>query len=254
MSTQHTAKNLPRYEPDVFIEEDRGHLKVTGAAMSEKPDGRWVRLRDVEALAQAQPSLTDEQLNCGIAPQPLRYSLSDYHNAPNTGPLAFTWADKPHRLLYDLIAAVKHYAALSTQAAQPATDIDEAQIKRMTEQGAKAWAGIDAQSLRDGEQPVQARGVPDGFKLVAVNSAFDDLMYWLNRCDEKGHLENCADLIEPWAAFDYRQISAAAPSPQQAEPLSDEQVAKGKFAAEGWDSFYEGVRFAESAHGIKGAK
>ena len=71
------------------------------------------------------------------------------------------------------------------------------------------------------EQPVQARGVPEGFKLVAVNSAFDDLMYWLDRCACKGHLEQCSDLIEPWDAFDYRQISAAAPSPQQADPLSE---------------------------------
>lgn len=33
---------------------------------------------------------------------------------------------------------------------RPATDIDEAQIQRMTEQGAKAWSGVDAQALRDG--------------------------------------------------------------------------------------------------------
>ncbi len=35
----------------------------------------------------------------------LDYTLDDYWNAPSgVGPLAATWADKPHRLLYDLIA------------------------------------------------------------------------------------------------------------------------------------------------------
>lgn len=48
--------------------------------------------------------------------------------------------------------------------------------------------------------------VPDGYRLVAVKG-FDDLVYWMDRCDSKGHLENCADLIEPWAAFDYRNIT-----------------------------------------------
>lgn len=33
---------------------------------------------------------------------------------------------------------------------QPVTDIDEAEISRMTERGAKAWAGVDAQDLRAG--------------------------------------------------------------------------------------------------------
>ena len=62
----------------------------------------------------------------------------------------------------------------------------------------------------------EANGLPPGWKLVAVNAGFDDLMYWLNRCDEKGHLENCSDLIEPWAAFDYRLLTSA---PQE-EPKS----------------------------------
>ena len=42
-----------------------------------------------------------------IKPRPLAYSLADYHNAPGgVGPLAYDWEDKPHRLLYDLIAAL----------------------------------------------------------------------------------------------------------------------------------------------------
>lgn len=50
--------------------------------------------------------------------------------------------------------------------------------------------------------------IPEGFALVAVKG-FDDLMYWLDRCDSKGHLERCTDLIEPWAAFEYRAIASA---------------------------------------------
>lgn len=50
--------------------------------------------------------------------------------------------------------------------------------------------------------------IPEGWKLVVVNQSFDDLMYWLGRCDEKGHLEQCPDLIDPWSRFDYRPATA----------------------------------------------
>jgi len=45
-----------------------------------------------------------------VLPRPLRYTLDDYHRAPSDGPLNETWKDKPHRLLYDLIAALVYYA------------------------------------------------------------------------------------------------------------------------------------------------
>lgn len=54
-----------------------------------------------------------ELLKCNIAPRPLKYSLHDYHIAVSEGPLHYTWTDKPHRLVYDLIAAVKYYAKQS---------------------------------------------------------------------------------------------------------------------------------------------
>ena len=56
-------------------------------------------------------------------------------------------------------------------------------------------------------RPRPATPLEEGFTLVAVKG-FDDLMYWLDRCESKGHLENCSDLIEPWANFDYRAIAA----------------------------------------------
>ena len=56
--------------------------------------------------------------------------------------------------------------------------------------------------------------IPDGFELVAVKG-FDDLMYWLDRCDRKRHLENCPDLIEPYEAFDYIPIHIPINATQQ---------------------------------------
>ena len=36
-------------------------------------------------------------------------TLDEYRNAPNgLGPLGYIWSDKPHRLLYDLIAEIEH--------------------------------------------------------------------------------------------------------------------------------------------------
>jgi hypothetical protein len=68
----------------------------------------------------------NQLFECGIQPRPLEeYSLHDYHIAPGAGPLHYTWTDKPHRLLYDLIAAVRYYAAIATQRqAEPAEDGD----------------------------------------------------------------------------------------------------------------------------------
>ena len=51
-----------------------------------------------------------KMLECQIIPRSLSFSLDDYHKAITEGPLHYTWIDKPHRLVYDLIAAVKYYA------------------------------------------------------------------------------------------------------------------------------------------------
>jgi hypothetical protein len=60
-------------------------------------------------------------LACEIAPRPLAYPLADYHCAGVAGTrLHYTWTDKPHRLLYDLIAAVRFYAAAHPQQPAPA--------------------------------------------------------------------------------------------------------------------------------------
>lgn len=51
-----------------------------------------------------------QDLVCDISPRALPYPLRDFHRAMTEGPLHYTWQDKPHRLVYDLIAAVKYYA------------------------------------------------------------------------------------------------------------------------------------------------
>jgi hypothetical protein len=48
-------------------------------------------------------------------------------------------------------------------------------------------------------------------RLIMVDETFDELMYWLERCDEKGHLENCSDLIGPWSNFSYTNVPQPEP-------------------------------------------
>ncbi len=81
--------------------------------------------------------------------------------------------------------------------------------------------------------PVAA--VPDGFRLVAVKG-FDDLMFWLERCESKGHLENCPDLVEPWSNFDYHEVESTPTPPVQPDVQRDAEryrklVACGAYAA-----------------------
>ena len=48
--------------------------------------------------------------------------------------------------------------------------------------------------------------VPDGYRLVAVNGSFSDLMYYLGRASAKGYLDRLYDLVEPWESFDYEYL------------------------------------------------
>jgi len=54
--------------------------------------------------------MTEEQINSVlINPKPLQHDLFHYWMAPSgIGPLVDTWNDKPHRLLYDLIAHIRY--------------------------------------------------------------------------------------------------------------------------------------------------
>jgi len=67
------------------------------------------RIKGWNAAIPQQP--TPAELQCDIEPRRLSYPLSDYHRVISEGPLHHTWQDKPHLLVYDLIAAVRYYAA-----------------------------------------------------------------------------------------------------------------------------------------------
>ncbi len=86
----------------------------------EIADAMWAAWKARAARASTNPSTTQPKVYDGITPRPLEYSLEDYHKAPSSGPLHFRWVDKPHRLLYDLIAAL-NFQYQST-IVQPAAD------------------------------------------------------------------------------------------------------------------------------------
>jgi hypothetical protein len=83
------------------------------------------------------------------------------------------------------------------------------------------WAYVEqtAKDMQAELTALRAQGarVPDGFKLVAVKG-FDGLMYWMQRCADKGHLENCFDLVEPWASFEWEEVSSDPTAPQAEQP------------------------------------
>ena len=138
------------------------------------------------------------------------------------------------------------------------------------------------------KQPAQQEPValPEGKKLILVDGSFDDLMYWLERCEDKGHLENCLDLVEPWENFSYeecttppaqqepvgevsghdwstgilyRDLEPGAPlytsPPAQPQPLTDEQIEtvwRSVQANDFHDCVKPFARAIEAAHNIKG--
>lgn len=74
-------------------------------------DDKWMLARAAFEAGRAtagQPT-PPELFNAAIAPRPLAYPLDAYHNAPGDGPLHGTWNDKPHRIVYDLVAALMYY-------------------------------------------------------------------------------------------------------------------------------------------------
>jgi uncharacterized protein YbdZ (MbtH family) len=86
----------------------------------------------------------------------------------------------------------------------------------------------------------QMAAIPEGWSLVAVKG-FNDLMYWLDRCESKGHLENCPDLIEPYHAFDYRPVTT--PQSQPADPAIPEGWERRMVI--GFDALVEALDYAE---------
>ena len=64
----------------------------------------------------------------------------------------------------------------------------------------KAQDAIKKALAQPEQEPV---ALPEGKRLILVDGSFDDLMFWLDRCEDNGHLENCPDLVPPWENFSY---------------------------------------------------
>lgn len=67
-----------------------------------------------DALSVKQP-VNMAILECDIKPHKLDFPLKDYKASISDGPLHATWIYNPHRLVHDLIAAVKYYATATQQ-------------------------------------------------------------------------------------------------------------------------------------------
>ena len=70
-------------------------------------------------LHQPAPVQDQSMFDCGVQARPLSHPLRAYHIAMSEGPLHYEWTDKPHRLVYDLIAAVRFYANRAAPVQEP---------------------------------------------------------------------------------------------------------------------------------------
>ena len=67
-------------------------------------------------------------------------------------------------------------------------------------------AALTLRAALSAPQPQPVAVIAKGKRLIMVDETFDNLVYWLERCDDNGHLENCSDLIEPWSKFQYTEV------------------------------------------------
>jgi hypothetical protein len=80
----------------------------------------------------ATTASASEELRQTVKPMPLQYPLDDYWNAPSgVGPLATRYNNKPHQLMYELIAALL---------CAPAPSRDAAPLDPLSPDYVKPWA------------------------------------------------------------------------------------------------------------------
>jgi len=102
-----------RETPKVWTITREGMEKSAKAILRESGD---IYDDDVDEIAQIiaehakEQSAADESSLHG-------YTLDDYMNAPSHGPLHPEWQDKPHRLIYDLVARIRKLEAAKEQSA-----------------------------------------------------------------------------------------------------------------------------------------
>lgn len=88
----------------------------------------------------APSNIASDTLKSAIKPRPVNGVLDDYWQAMGgEGPQAFQWKDKPHRLVYDLIANVLFYASASSPQEQP-SDEELQESRQFILNAAQLWA------------------------------------------------------------------------------------------------------------------
>lgn len=148
-------------------------------------------------------------------------ALYELHDLTSNDP----WLDRWSEAINALRTAIEQ--AEKQEPSQDWAGMDGATAWQLIHRHADGWADIAkmmgewlaANTLPAAQPaPAQVSAIPKGWSLVAV-TGFDDLMYWLDRCESKGHLENCPDLIEPYQAFDYQPVAipSAATQPYQGQ-------------------------------------
>ena len=185
------------------------------------------------------------KIDCDISPRELSYALSEFHRAPSgDGALGFTWQDKPHRIVYDLIAAVKYYAMRvaeleSRLEISPLHNVDgimarDATIKLQDERIAELEA---ERAERERQEPIATVGWDRNFMGVVWHGkdmpekGVETLLYAAPPVTEQGCVTVTTDESGRAVAVtrqddDHRILSVIWEAPPVAAPvrLTDEQV------------------------------
>ena len=97
----------------------------------ESLDCSWVRFKMYEQILQRIKFINEPLVSEGL-------NIDDYHIAPsNEGPLANTWKDKPHRLLYDLCGEVERLRARLDRSKKKSVYLEEKPPEK--EQVCRTW-------------------------------------------------------------------------------------------------------------------
>ena len=86
-------------------------MRITFTVEVESHEALTSILRTGASLRQLDYKVVDWRHGPQPAPVVSSYTTEDYRNAPSDiGPLAATWKDKPHRLVYDLCTRLEQSA------------------------------------------------------------------------------------------------------------------------------------------------
>jgi hypothetical protein len=109
MAQTNEARKPIQSTPILYGEDAKEVLaSLKKVAPREELDRRFAAAKRFEAMVSVDKVLQTKETSPPGLPYPSQYSLDDYKNAPSgIGPLANQWKDKPHRLIYDLVARLR---------------------------------------------------------------------------------------------------------------------------------------------------